>query len=286
MKKKIRWKLLGSLRVFHCCLLQFHSIHSLKSTSPSFILSSFIVVLIFAFVRNIDAATNQAQFSTESSLPISLPSSSNVAIYNHMFNRTKLFRINCRDLKIGQFYCPQPRINSTNQQPIGCRSDNLAPINCTLREGLICDDDDDDSFEDTMGENIRSYSARNVTLAIPCQYTTNYSYEATLLLSIFLGMFGADRFYLGYPAIGLLKLCTLGFLFLGQFIDIILIAMQIIGPADGSAYIINYFGPKLTIIMEPGMNGQVSMPINGTIVTSSQFDVYYYWNSNYNHSHV
>ena len=203
-----------------------------------------------------------------------------------MFNRTKLFRINCRDLKIGQFYCPQPRINSTNQQPIGCRSDNLAPINCTLREGLICDDDDDDSFEDTMGENIRSYSARNVTLAIPCQYTTNYSYEATLLLSIFLGMFGADRFYLGYPAIGLLKLCTLGFLFLGQFIDIILIAMQIIGPADGSAYIINYFGPKLTIIMEPGMNGQVSMPINGTIVTSSQFDVYYYWNSNYNHSHV
>lgn len=79
-------------------------------------------------------------------------------------------------------------------------------------------------------------------------------------------MFGADRFYLGYPAIGLFKLCTLGCMFLGkvwkvvgtfeniesklcvcvtgQILDIILIATQSIGPADGSHYVINYFGPK------------------------------------------
>lgn len=75
-----------------------------------------------------------------------------------------------------------------------------------------------------------------------------YSFETSVLLSIFLGMFGADRFYLGYPAIGLLKLCTLGFLFLGQFCDVILIATQIVGPADGSHYVMPYFGPEINII--------------------------------------
>ena len=41
-------------------------------------------------------------------------------------------------------------------------------------------------------------------------------------------MFGADRFYLGYPALGLIKFSTLGFFFLGQLIDVILIATQVI----------------------------------------------------------
>jgi len=69
-----------------------------------------------------------------------------------------------------------------------------------------------------------------------------------LLLSIFLGMFGADRFYLGYPAIGLLKFCTLGFMFLGQLVDIILIATQVVGPADGSYYVIPYYGAGIEVV--------------------------------------
>lgn len=75
-----------------------------------------------------------------------------------------------------------------------------------------------------------------------------YSFETALLLSIFLGMFGADRFYLGYPALGLLKFCTLGFMFLGSLIDLILIATQVVGPADGSAYVIPYYGAGISII--------------------------------------
>lgn len=72
-----------------------------------------------------------------------------------------------------------------------------------------------------------------------------YRFDTALLLSVFLGMFGIDRFYLGYPAIGLLKLCTLGFMFFGQLVDIILIATQVVGPADGSSYVIPYYGARI-----------------------------------------
>lgn len=64
-------------------------------------------------------------------------------------------------------------------------------------------------------------------------------------------MFGADRFYLGYPAIGLLKFATLGGCFIFQLIDILLIAMQLLRPADNSHYVMKYFGPKLTIVENP-----------------------------------
>ena len=81
-----------------------------------------------------------------------------------------------------------------------------------------------------------------------CRYTNGYHFDTALMLSIFLGMFGADRFYLGYPALGLLKFSTLGFFFLGHLLDIILIASQVVMPADGSDYIISYYGEGLQII--------------------------------------
>lgn len=82
-----------------------------------------------------------------------------------------------------------------------------------------------------------------------CHYSSNgYHFDTALLLSVFLGMFGVDRFYLGYPAIGLLKFCTLGFMFLGQLVDVILIATQVVGPADGSAFVIPFYGPGITVV--------------------------------------
>jgi TM2 domain-containing membrane protein YozV len=69
-------------------------------------------------------------------------------------------------------------------------------------------------------------------------------------LSVFVGFLGIDRFYLGYPAIGLLKLSTFGFFLLGSFIDIVLIASQVVGPSDGSDYYMPYYGPRIIHLSE------------------------------------
>ena len=54
-----------------------------------------------------------------------------------------------------------------------------------------------------------------------------------VLLSFFVGYFGIDRFYLGYTALGVLKLITLGLCGIWALIDLILIALNNVPDADG-----------------------------------------------------
>ena len=54
-----------------------------------------------------------------------------------------------------------------------------------------------------------------------------------LLLSIFLGGLGVDRFYLGHTGIGIGKLLTLGGCGIWALIDMILIAMRNVTDSDG-----------------------------------------------------
>jgi hypothetical protein len=56
---------------------------------------------------------------------------------------------------------------------------------------------------------------------------------AALLLSIFLGPLGADRFYVGKVGTGLLKLITLGGLGVWTIIDVIFVALRRFDDKDG-----------------------------------------------------
>ncbi|HRC27964.1 MAG TPA: TM2 domain-containing protein [Candidatus Saccharimonas sp.] len=72
-----------------------------------------------------------------------------------------------------------------------------------------------------------------VTMAPPKQAQRNPKrYSTAVLLSLFLGSFGFDRFYLGYTGLGIAKLLTCGGLGVWAFIDCILILVGRLGPAD------------------------------------------------------
>ncbi len=58
-----------------------------------------------------------------------------------------------------------------------------------------------------------------------------------LLLSVFLGHLGIDRFYLGYIGLGILKLITFGGCGIWWLIDLILIAADQLKSADGKPLI-------------------------------------------------
>lgn len=63
------------------------------------------------------------------------------------------------------------------------------------------------------------------------------SKQTALFFSIFTGVLGVDRFYLGYTALGVLKLLTAGGAGIWALIDFIRIGVDSLRPADGSPWV-------------------------------------------------
>ncbi|VEN35107.1 unnamed protein product [Callosobruchus maculatus] len=91
--------------------------------------------------------------------------------------------------------------------------------NCTVRDDILC-----------LGH-------RKFKKNVHCNWTGGYRWTTALALSITLGGFGADRFYLGHWQEGIGKLFSFGGLGVWTIIDVILISLHYLGPADGSLYI-------------------------------------------------
>ncbi|KAH7691326.1 TM2 domain containing protein [Aphelenchoides avenae] len=71
---------------------------------------------------------------------------------------------------------------------------------------------------------------------VPCVKYTGHYFLSTLLYSIFLGALAVDRFSLGYSAIAVGKLMTLGGLGIWWAIDIFLLIYGNLTPADDSQW--------------------------------------------------
>ncbi|XP_039531799.1 TM2 domain-containing protein 3 [Pimephales promelas] len=120
----------------------------------------------------------------------------------------------CWQLDSSQYRCS----NSTSCQTVSCPRTRYNS-SCTVLEHVHC-----------LGKRV--FQKR-----VFCNWTGGYKWSTALALSITLGGFGADRFYLGQWREGLGKLFSFGGLGIWTLIDVLLIGVGYVGPADGSLYI-------------------------------------------------
>eukprot|EP01028_Stygiella_incarcerata_P000170 TRINITY_DN1025_c0_g1_i1.p1 TRINITY_DN1025_c0_g1~~TRINITY_DN1025_c0_g1_i1.p1 ORF type:complete len:170 (+),score=18.97 TRINITY_DN1025_c0_g1_i1:213-722(+) len=126
--------------------------------------------------------------------------------------------ISCSSLHPSQLECEEtPRDGYGNIRDCP-KNEHFVRISCSVVDGVVCD-----------GE-------RKFSSSISCQPISDKSWFLAMFLSVFLGLCGVDRCYLGHFVLGIVKFCTFGFFFFGYLVDILLLSVQYVEPADGSIF--------------------------------------------------
>ncbi|CAD5111426.1 DgyrCDS734 [Dimorphilus gyrociliatus] len=102
-----------------------------------------------------------------------------------------LTKLKCSSLRKGQYRCDEPLIDPERQAADNCNEETrTSRVWCYPVENILCDG------------KVHNGSTRGFQMTVPCKWTNGKRFDTALLFSIFLGMLGVDRFYLGYSAIG------------------------------------------------------------------------------------
>jgi len=157
--------------------------------------------------------------------------------------------LNCNFGQLAEAKCTAPEaLNCTGPRSF-TKQYTCAFCYQTDQENISCNDnvECDSVFDSNQG---RKYSAncsvdpkvlcfgrRDFPKQIPCNWTGGHRWLTALILSITLGGFGADRFYLGHWQEGIGKLFSFGGLGVWTLVDVVMIAVRYVGPSDGSLYI-------------------------------------------------
>lgn len=86
----------------------------------------------------------------------------------------------------------------------------------------------------TVNRDVLCLGHRQFSKYVDCNWSRGSKYFTALVLSITLGGFGVDRFYLGHWQEGIGKLFSFGGLGVWVIVDAILISIGFLGTSDGS----------------------------------------------------
>lgn len=130
--------------------------------------------------------------------------------------------LDCAKLRPGQFKCDVPTVLNETQEYVDCDKTRQVKLTCRPLVNLRC--------QLSTGV-VKTFNGSEVCDELeqtaPCRWTNGKSYMVSCLLSLFFGVFGIDRFYLGYPVLGVIKLTTVGMLGIGALSDFLLILLQV-----------------------------------------------------------